>query len=94
MWPYLDREGVTTLIGGVFDGPAVKKVCRLLRTRPLSTALASKPKADLAVLLSDRVYADLGGFGQYLPAEEVASVEICDPSASSQEVGWLLVPSA
>jgi hypothetical protein len=94
MWPYLDREGVTTLIGGVFDGPAVKKVCRLLRTRPLSTALASKPKADLAVLLSDRVYADLGDFGQYLPAEEVASVEICDPSASSQEVGWLLVPSA
>jgi len=86
------HEGITTLIGGVFDGPAVRKAFRLLGALPLSTALASKPMADLAVLFSDRVYADLGDFGQYLPSEEVASVEICDPAATSQEVGWLLVP--
>lgn len=85
------HEGITTLIGGVFDGPAVKKACRLLGALPLSAALASKPMADLAVLFSDRIYADLGDFGQYLPSEEVASVGICDPAASSQEVGWLLV---
>jgi hypothetical protein len=85
------HEGITTLIGGVFDGPAVKQACRLLGALPLSAALASKPMADLAVLFSDRIYADLGDFGRYLPSEEVASVEICDPAASSQEVGWLLV---
>jgi hypothetical protein len=88
------HEGITTLIGGVFDGPAVKQASRLLGARPLSTALASKPKADLAVLISDRIYADLGDFGRYLPSEEVTSVEIRDPSARSHEVGWLLVPSA
>jgi hypothetical protein len=49
---------------------------------PLSTALTSKPKADLAVLLSDRIDADLGAFGQYLPLEEFISVEIGDPAAS------------
>jgi hypothetical protein len=86
------HEGITTLIGGVFDGPAVTKACRLLGAVPLSTALASKPMADLAVLFSDRIYADLGDFGQYLPAEEVAWVEICDPAAHPQEVGWLLIP--
>jgi len=86
------HEGITTLTGGVFDGPAVTKACRLLGALPLSTALTSKPKADLAVLLSDRIYADLGDFGQYLPLEEFISVEIGDPAASSQEVGWLLIP--
>lgn len=86
------HEGITTLMGGVFDGPGVKKACRLLGALPLSAALASKPMADLAVLFSDRIYADLGDFGQYLPSEEVASVEIGDPAASSREVGWLLVP--
>ena len=83
------HEGITTLMGGVFDGPAVKKAGRLLGAVPLSAALASTPTADLAVLFSDRIYADLG---QYLPAEEVTSVEICDPAASSPEIGWLLVP--
>lgn len=86
------HEGITTLIGDVFDGPAVTKACRLLGALPLSAALASKPMADLAVLFSDRIYADLGDFAQCLPSEEVASVEIGDPAATSQEVGWLLVP--
>jgi hypothetical protein len=83
------HEGLTMLIGGVFDGPAVRKACGLLGALPLTAALASRPMADLAVLFSDRIYADLG---QYLPAEEFTSVEIGDPAASSREVGWLLVP--
>ena len=86
------HEGITTLIGGVFDGPAVKKACLLLGALPLSAALASAPMADLAVLFSDRIYADLGDLGQCLPPEEVTSVEIGDPAARSREVGWLLVP--
>jgi len=86
------HEGITTLIGGVFDGPAVRKAFRLLGALPLSTALASKPMADLAVLFSDRVYADLDDYRKYLPPQQVTSVEIGDPAASSREVGWLLVP--
>jgi len=86
------HEGITTLIGGVFDGPAVKKACTLLGALPLGAALASAPMADLAVLFSDRIYADLGDLGQCLPPEDVTSVEIGDPASRSREVGWLLVP--
>lgn len=94
VWPHVRlrvavHEGITTLIGGVFDGPAVKKACGLLGALPLSAALASKPMADLAVIFSDRIYADLG---EYLSPEEFTSVEISDPAASFREVGWLLVP--
>jgi hypothetical protein len=83
------HEGITTLIAGVFDGPAVRKTWRLLGARPLSTALARRPAANMAVLFSDRIYADLGEFDQDLPA---APVEVGDPAARSREVGWLLVP--
>ena len=82
------HEGITSLIAGVFDGPAVRKTCLLLGARPLGAALACRPTANLAVLFSDRVYADLGDFGQDLPA---APVEVGDPAARSREVGWLLV---
>jgi hypothetical protein len=82
------HEGITTLIAGVFDGPAVRKTCRLLGSGPLGTAVAHQPTANLVVLFSDRIYADLGEFGQDLPA---APVEVGDPAACSPEVGWLLV---
>ena len=86
------HEGITTLVAEVFDGPAVRKSCRLLGARPLRTALTRKPGANLAVLFSDRIYADLGEFGQCLPREEFTPVEVGDPAAGSPEVGWLLVP--
>jgi hypothetical protein len=85
------HEGITMLADGVFRGPAVTKAYRLLGALPLSAALASRPMVDLAVLFSDRIYADLGDFGQYLTWDAVTSVEICDPVARSQEVGWLLL---
>jgi hypothetical protein len=85
------HEGITMLADGVFGGPAVTKACRLLGALPLSAALASRPMVDLAVLFSDRIYADLGDFGRYLTWDAVTSVEICDPVARSQEVGWLLL---
>lgn len=83
------HEGITTLISGVFDGPAVRKTCRLVGALPLGAALARRPAADLAVLFSDRIYPDLG---EYLPTEGFTPVEVGDPAASSREVGWLLVP--
>jgi hypothetical protein len=86
------HEGITMLTGGVFDGPAVRQARRLLGALPLSRALRSRPTANLAVLFSDRIYADLGEFGQCLRSEEVIPVEVGDPAARSREVGWLLVP--
>ena len=80
------------LTGGVFDGPAVRQACRLLSALPLNRALTSRPKANLAVLFSDRIYPDLGEFGQCLPPDEVIPVEVGDPAARSREVGWLMVP--
>ncbi len=86
------HEGITTLVAGVFGGPAVTKACRLLGARPLRTALARRRRANLAVLLSDRIYADLGGFDECLLPVEFTPVEVGDPAGSSPEVGWLLVP--
>jgi hypothetical protein len=86
------HEGITMLTGEVFDGPAVRQARRLLGALPLSRALTSRPTANLAVLFSDRIYADLGEFGQCLPPDEVVPVEVGDPAARSREVGWLLVP--
>jgi hypothetical protein len=86
------HEGITTLIAGVFDGPAVRKARRLLGALPLGAALAGQPMADLAVLFSDRIYADFGEFGRCLPPEEFTPVEVSDPAATSPELGWLLVP--
>jgi hypothetical protein len=86
------HEGITTLTGGIFDGPAVRQACRLRDALPLGSALANSPTAKLAVLFSDRIYADLGEFGQCLPPEEVTPVELGDSTAIAREVGWLLIP--
>lgn len=85
------HEGITKLVAGVFEGPAVRHVRRLVKAGPLRAALASQPGANVAVLLSDRIHADLGGFDECLPPEEFTEVEVGDSSARA-EIGWLLVP--
>jgi hypothetical protein len=86
------HEGIAALEAGEFDGPAIRKAGWLLAARPLRAALASRPGANLAVLFSGRIHEDLGWFDGYLPPEEFTPVVVSDPSARTQETGWLLVP--
>lgn len=86
------HEGITMLVAGVFDGPAVRKARWLLSASPLRAVLADQPGATMAVLFSDRIHADLGGFDGCLPPGEFTAVELDDLSAQAPEIGWLLVP--
>ncbi len=86
------HEGITMLAAGVFDGPAVRHVRRLLDALPLSAALSDRPAASLAVLVSDRIHADLGGFDRCLAPEGFTRVEVGGSVAGAPETCWLLIP--
>jgi hypothetical protein len=89
------HEGLTTLVAGVFDGPAVRRACALVTAPPLRTVLATAPATELAVLFSGRLRDDLGGFSWCLDPGDFAPVELpADPAAGAAESGWLLRPEA
>jgi hypothetical protein len=87
------HEGITILAAGGFVGRAVTKTCRLLASSALRAALARSPRSDLAVLLSDQVFEDMGDFERSLPVEEFERVEIEDPARGASDVGWVFVPA-
>jgi hypothetical protein len=86
------HEGITTLVSGIFTGQTVAKTCWLLGSPPLHAALARHPRANLAVLVSDQVFEDLGSFDHCLPADKFERVEFDDPAAPGRSTGWILVP--
>jgi len=87
------HEGITILAAGGFAGHAVVKTRRLLDSRPLRAALAGSPHADLAVLLSDQVFEDVGRFGHpRLPADRFQRVEVDNPPGEFCDIGWIYVP--
>jgi hypothetical protein len=89
------HEGITVLAASGFAGHAVAKTCQLLDSPPLRAALASNPRASLAVMLSDRVFEDTSQFGHpRLPAERFERVEIDDPLKGSAGTGWIYVPDS
>lgn len=89
------HEGITTLVAGVFGGPAVRRASALVTTPALHTLLAAAPSAELAVLFSGRLRDDLGGFhrclnpGDFMPVELPAAI-----TAGATESGWLLNPDS
>jgi hypothetical protein len=86
------HEGITILAGGGFAGRAVARACRLLGSLHLQAALARSPGSDIAVILSDPVFEDIGSFDRSLPFDRFERVEISDVAAGSREVGWIFVP--
>lgn len=87
------HEGITILAASGFAGLAVAKARRLARSRPLRSALAGHPNADLAVIISDQVFADVGQFDQpSLPASQFRRVAIGSLPEEPQDVGWIYVP--
>jgi hypothetical protein len=89
------HEGITTLVAGAFDGPAVREACALVTAAPLRAALAAAPAAELAVLFSGRLRDDLDGFDRCLDASEFIPIEFAvNTSAGKAESGWLLLPKA
>jgi hypothetical protein len=89
------HEGVTTLVAGVFDGPAVLEARALVTAAPLRAVLAAAPSADLAVLFSSRLRDDLSGFDECLDVSDFTQLELQPrPGAGAEEPGWLLVPES
>jgi hypothetical protein len=89
------HEGITTLVSGVFGGPAVLKACALVTAPPLRAALDAAPAADLAVLFSSRLRDDLDGFNRCLDLSDFTPVELEIGTANEAgEPGWLLVPES
>jgi hypothetical protein len=89
------HEGVTTLVAGVFDGPAVLKARALVTAAPLRAVLTAVPSADLAVLFSSRLRDDLSGFDECLDASDFTQLALQPgPGAGAEEPGWLLVPES
>ena len=86
------HEGITVLAGDGFAGRAVAKACRLLGSVPLKAALVRSPGSDLAVMLSDSVFEDIGSFDRSLPLDRFERVEIGDAVAGGSEIGWIFVP--
>jgi hypothetical protein len=85
------HEGITTLVAGVFDGPAVRDACALVTAMPLRAALAAAPMAELAVLFSGRLRDDLAGFERCLAPGDFTSIEL---PVGTADTGWLLLPEA
>jgi hypothetical protein len=87
------HEGITILAAGGFAGLAVAKARRLAHSRPLRSALTGHPDADLAVMLSDQVFEDVGQFDQPgLPARQFRRVEIQNLPEEPRDVGWIYIP--
>lgn len=76
---------------GNFPGNAPIVTCRLLDSEPLKEALRAEPKANLALVLSDRMFDDtVGERVRGLDPADYTRVEITQEKWEG--VGWVTVP--
>lgn len=88
------HEGVVSLTVDGFTGRALAAADRLVRSQPLRSAMTRHRRADLAVLVSDRVFEGLGQHEQPgLSASEFRRVDVADQGTGLPDgVAWLYVP--
>jgi hypothetical protein len=87
------HEGITTLEADGYHGYAISKACQLAGSDAVSDALMAHSGADLAVLLSDRIFDDISRLG--VPGLRIAKcqrVEISDPVGEHRDYGWIYIP--
>jgi hypothetical protein len=86
-------HGLAQMASNGFAGQLIVAVSRLVDSRPLRQALAAAPEANLAVILSRRVYTDfvLGGHTRLRPTD-FRQVWVSQKEYADQ--AWLRVPGA
>jgi hypothetical protein len=84
-------EGAVSLAANGFAGRAVIAACRLAASHPPRAAMSRHPEADLAVVLSDRVYEDWISTGRAaVRADRFRQTLVSEKGY--QAVAWLWLP--
>ncbi|MFW6642395.1 hypothetical protein ACOALZ_20420 [Nocardiopsis algeriensis] len=87
------HEGIVYTADNGFAGEAVVTVSRLCNAEQAKQALADNPRADLVLIVSERIYNDVVSQNIHgLLAEEFAEVEVRDRGKNFSARAWVSLP--
>ncbi|MFC7329488.1 hypothetical protein [Marinactinospora rubrisoli] len=87
-------QGNVSLGANGYVGAAVISVCRLRDSLPARRALRDNPDVDFALVVSDSIYSDVVGQGDYdLYSREFTPVEIDEEDKHFRARAWVHVPT-
>jgi hypothetical protein len=87
------HEGLVHLDGANgYPGEAVVTVSRLVDAPPLKAALRALPGANVALIVSDRIYQDVVRHYHDLRPERFREVSVCLPDKGFETQAWIFVP--
>lgn len=87
------HEGLVHLDGATgYPGNAVVTVCRLVDAPPLKAALREFPAANVALIVSDRIYQDIVRHNNEPRPDRFQRVLVELPGKDFREYAWVFVP--
>ncbi|QBI53615.1 hypothetical protein [Streptomonospora litoralis] len=87
------HEGITYLADSGYAGDAVVTVSRLCASAAVKDALAADARADLALIVSDRVYADVVSQNVFdLFSADFTEVAVSEPAKGFAARAWVYLP--
>ncbi|GAA3748893.1 hypothetical protein HDA32_001209 [Spinactinospora alkalitolerans] len=87
-------QGNVSLGANGYAGAAVVSVCRLRDSAEAKRALRDNPDVDFALVVSDSIYSDVVGQGDYdLYSREFTPVEVADEEKCFHARAWIHVPT-
>lgn len=88
-------QGNVSLDANGYAGAAVVSVCRLRDSAAAKRALLDNPEVDFVLVVSDSIYTDVVGQGDYdLYSREFTPVEVSDEEKRFRARAWVHVPTA
>jgi hypothetical protein len=87
------HEGLVHLDGATgFPGEAIVTVCRLVDAPPLKAALRAFPRANVALIVSDRLHQDVVRHYPDVRPDQFRRVLVRLPDKGFEAVAWIFVP--
>lgn len=87
------HEGIVYAADNGFAGEAVVTVARLCDAEPAKRALNQNPRADLVLIVSERIFHDIVGQNLHeLLADDFDQVQVSKPEKGFHEHAWVALP--